>query len=218
MGNVSHAIARVLYEICINAQFPLHIWAVSMMYFHAFEEYTSEMDSETEDGEPTMGFKKEPSTTASVDQLMLGVTCMFLSVKANENYLNSASVPQMTSSRLSCVLDWAARVVLSYSDKSGHVSSEKLTRVKRRIKEFVPSVELTIMRIVGNSLVLDTAFSESNAEFSESQVAIFVEIYSSPVCLNHSAPDIFAFVNGLDCPQRAHSAISAAIDRYFIQF
>ena len=205
-----------MYEVCLTAQFPLHIWAASMMYFHAFQEYTSEQESEADEREDSLKERARDvnSTASSVDQLMLGITCLLLSVKANENFLNSAKVARIPSVRLAVILDCAARVVLSYAEKSKQVSSERLTKVKKRIKDFVPGVELTIMRIVGNSLVPDTAFSASEGEFSETEVALLVEIYSSIVCLNHSAADISSYVRG----QRGNAAIAAAIDRYFIQF
>lgn len=221
MVNDSHAIGRILYEICVSAQFPLHIWAVAMQYFHAFEEYTSEHESDVEETGEEYDKKDSSTRNSMVDKLILGVTCMLLSVKANENLLNSASVSRIPSLRLASILDWSAKVILAYYSTGQTVSSERLTKVKRRIKEFVPAVELTVMRVIGNSLVAESAFSIPDIghehEYSDSETSVLIEIYSSPVCLNHSPCDIAKFLKGT-CPENVFNAISTAIERYFIQF
>jgi hypothetical protein len=186
-----HAIGRLLYEIAINADLPRHVWAAAMMFFHAFEEYTI-----------------EHSTKERVSRIMVGVTCLVLSVKSNENYLVSKGSTLNPVLRLLGLLDSAARVVVSYT--ANQASSEKIVDTKKRLKEFIPVVELALMRVVGNSLVPDTAFLDPNLNNKED--ALLVEIYSSPVCLNFPAADILAFTRG----QRDNKAIGDAIEHFFL--
>jgi hypothetical protein len=185
---MSHSVGRLLWEISQDGGLPAHVWAAAMMYFHAFQEYT--LDSE------------------KIDSTMVGITCLALSVKANENYLKSQGSIVNPVHRLLGLLDSAARLVLSYSTNSA--STEKIVDTKKRLKELIPTVELAVMRVVGNSLVVETAFTETG--LSESELNILTEIYSSPACLNFPRDRIIDFVTARrDCPQ-----LRSAIEPFFI--
>ena len=186
-----HAIGRLLYEVAINAGLPLHVWGAAMMYFHAFDEYT--LDHPLKE---------------RVNRLMAGITCLALSVKANESYLVSRGSPLNPVHRLVSLLDAAARVVLAYT--TTQASSEKMVDTKKRLKEFIPIVELAVMRVVGNSLVPETAFQD-NLSIDEKTATILVEIYSSPICLNFPASDIVAFVLG----ERDNERIRKVVGHFF---
>ena len=194
-----HALGRIIYEIVETCNLPIHIWAVAMMYFHAYEEYSSEDDPD-HSGTPTF---KDP-----VKKLMLGITCLTLSVKSNENYLNS--LPQNTSpvSRIQAVVDSAARVVLSYVRKSS--STENIIKAKRLMKDMMPNIELAVMRIVGNSLLPPTAFM--GCPIGDKQKSLLLEIYSNPICLNHPPQDLRDWIEGRIIKQE----ISQAIGQFFI--
>jgi hypothetical protein len=191
MSNNHHAIGRILYEIATHAGLPLHVWAAGMMYFHAFEEYTIDY-----------------SPKERISRVMVGVTSLALAVKANESFIVSKGSTMNPVHRLLHLLDSAARVILSYTAQKA--SSEKIVEAKKRLKEFIPIVELAIMRVVGNSLVPETVFLENNID--QHTEAVLVEIYSSPVCLNFPPPDISSFARGT----KDNSSIREAIEKFFI--
>ena len=203
-----HAIARLVFETTTMAKFPLHIWATAMMYLHAFEECTAEREEDDETGKRS--HKELQAQPAKVEQLMLGITCLVLSVKANENYLNSLEPDRTTTARLAAVLDASARNILSYTAST--VPTERIVHTKRRLKDFIPATELSVMRVVGNSLVIDTAFSFMSALNSQT-TQILVEVYSSPIGLNFSAESLLKFANG-DATNR--QTIFRAINPFFL--
>jgi hypothetical protein len=133
-----------------------------------------------------------------------------LSVKANENYLNSLEPDRTTTARLAAVLDASASNLLSYTAST--VPTERIVHTKRRLKDFIPATELSVMRVVGNSLVIDTAFSLM-CELNNQTTEILVEVYSSPVCLNFSAESLLKFANG-DATNR--QTIFRAINPFFL--
>ena len=195
---MNHAIARIVYETAILTGLPLHVWAVAMMFFHAYQEYSYEQEPDDEQGNRY----DDP-----VNEAIVGITCLILSVKSNESYLNSKGLQSSPVQRLQSVLESAARVILSYTACA--VSTESIVQTKRKLKEIAPTVELAILRIVGNSLLPDTAFLH-NATDSE-QESVLIEIYSSPICLNFPADDFLDFVNGRGKTQ----AIPQALAHFF---
>jgi hypothetical protein len=204
----AHAVARLVYETGTFAKFPLHIWAVAMMYFHAFEECTAERENDEQSEK--RGARPAVVQAAKLEQLMLGVTCLVLSVKANENYLNSTEPERTTTARLAAVLDATARVILSYT--AGTVPTERIVQTKRRLKEFIPPTELSIMRVIGNALVPETAFSVSSVIMGAECTDLLVELYSSPVCLNFPASTLLHFASG---DQRTNAALLESVRPYF---
>jgi hypothetical protein len=175
---MNHAIGRLLYEITSYSRLPLHIWAVAMMYFHAFGEYADDQEQITEPRDKRLY------------KTMVGITCLTLAAKSNESYLVSQGLATSPTQCLLNLLDSTTRVMLSYTTNS--VSREKIVDTKRRLKEFIPTVELAILRVMGNSLVVETGFMETGLD--ETSTAVLMEIYSSPLCLNIHRNDISYFV------------------------
>lgn len=196
---MNHSVGRVLYEIAETCNLPIHIWAVSMMYFHAYEEYSSEQNTEN---------SETPNFGDPVKKLMLGITCLTISVKSNENYLNSQPIHISSVNRVQTVVDSAARIILSYTRKKS--STENILRAKRRVKDLMPNIELALMRIVGNSLQPSSVFLE--AEVGDKQKSLLLELYSNPICLNYPPHDLRDWVEGHTSKPELYDAIR----RYFI--
>ena len=176
--SVPHGVARLLLEVSRTATLPDHVWAVAMQYFFAFNEFTED-------------------ACERLEELMVGVASLVLSVKASENYLNSCSSEEANRSvtaRVSAVLDAAARVILAYAERGGEVSVESIIRLKRKLRELVPTLELNLMRVLGDALVIDSALA---TPVPDEVTEVLVEVYSSPVCLNFPPKSLLAFaVNG----------------------
>jgi hypothetical protein len=170
-----------------------------MMYFHAYEEYSSEQNTEN---------SETPNFKDPVKKLMLGITCLTISVKSNENYLNSQPIHISPVNRVQTVVDSAARIILSYTRKKS--STENILRAKRRVKDLMPNIELALMRIVGNSLQPSTVFLEAGV--SDKQKSLLLELYSNPICLNYPPRDLRDWVEGHISKQELYHAIR----RYFI--
>ena len=154
-GMTRHATARFVYEITASADLPMHIFGCAMMIYHGFMEYTK-----------------------SEESLIIGITCMTVAVKFNENYLNSFT--SLFKHRSSLVVDAAARVLLSYAKEADECSTEALTSVKREVQESVNAMELSVLKIIGNfGGSMKTAFSKDCDE------GYLVEVYSNPICLNY---------------------------------
>jgi hypothetical protein len=189
--SVAHGIARLLYEITINAEFPLHIWGVAMLFYFTFHEFTDDDSDE-----------KKSRSNIPLSELMLGVTALVLAVKSNENFLlcrTEAARNVGTHNRfVSLVLDSASRVIISYSSDN-QVSVEKLTKMKRKMREFIPQIELGLMRVIGNSLQPETVFG-CLPEINPGELSLLVEIYSSPVCLNFTPQELGKYVRNLAEP------------------
>lgn len=200
---MAHAIARLLLEIAQTASIPTHVWATAMLYFFAFCEYTQDIP-------------KTSSLTASLTDFLVGVSCLVLSVKANENFLFARMYRHGSDWRhagantfVSQVLDSAARVALSYISEN-EASIERIIKLKRKMRDFIPQLELDIMRVIGSSLQPESAFSDATS-VTESQTLI--EVYSNPVCLNFPPCVLKDFAKGR-CDHHMHLPISRSIDSY----
>jgi hypothetical protein len=168
------AVSRYLFEVSLGADLPPHVWACSMLYYHAYQEYSSDRDH------------NPVSASNFTNALVVGVSCLVLSVKANESYLNTMKPGINHVQRLQATIEAAARCTLSYTVSSA--STEKIVQLKRKLKDFVPVVELAIMRVIGNSLEPTTAFTQIRC--SQAQAAVLIEIYSNPLSLNYP-PEVF---------------------------
>ena len=140
-----------------------------MLYYHAYQEYSSDRED------------SPVSASHFTNALVVGVSCLVLSVKANESYLNTMKPGINHVQRLQATIEAAARCILSYTLSSA--SPERVVQLKRKLKDFVPVVELAIMRVIGNSLEPTTAFTQIRC--SQTKTAVLIEVYSNPVSLNY---------------------------------
>ena len=137
----SSVIGRLLFEISADCNLPPRIYACAMLMYHAFMEYVSE------DGDSGQSLQ-------DVDSVMVGITSLILSVKFNENYLNTVEKlhePTPTKSRSMRVIESAAHAIVSYSAgqvSSSGISTEQFVLIKERIKNGVS--EMSMLRIFGN--------------------------------------------------------------------
>jgi hypothetical protein len=155
-----------MYEISSDANLPPRVYACGMMMYHAFMEYIF--------GENPGEDFKDP------DCVIVGITCLILSVKFNEDYLNSVEVVTDAApikSRSIRIIDSAARAILSYGGSVSNLSTEQLIGVKDKLKSAV--CEMSILRILGNfatSIPLDSRIDSMSIDE-------LIETYSTPHCL-----------------------------------
>lgn len=162
----SSVIGRLLYEISADANLPSRVYACGMMMYHAFIEYICGEDS--------------PEGFQHADCVIVGITCLILSVKFNEDFINSVEVVSDTApvkSRSIRVIDSAARAVLSYGASEDSLSTEQLLCVRDKIKAVV--CEMSVLRILGNFATRIPIDKETDS-MSPQQL---IESYSTPACL-----------------------------------
>lgn len=200
---MAHAVARLLLEIAQTGSIPTHVWATAMLYFFAFCEYTQDIHNSL-------------SLPATLSDFLVGVSCLVLSVKANENYLltcmgdHGSDWGHAVANRfVAQVLDSAARVALSYVSEN-QASIERVIKLKRKMRDFIPQLELDIMRVIGSSLQPVTAFSVAT---SVTEAQILIEVYSNPICLNFPPCLLKDFAKGRS-DHHMHLSISSSLDSY----
>ena len=168
-------VSRFVYEISADCGLPSRIFACAMMLYHAFMEYVSEEDS-----------LQDP------DCLMVGITSVVLSLKFNENYLNTIEMnqdPIPAKSRSMRVIDSAARAIVSYGSaqsSSQPLTTEQLVLVKERVKLAVS--EMSMLRIFGNFATCVPVIPETD---KMTPVELVGE-YSTPQCLCHWSSKILS--------------------------
>ena len=128
-------ISRLVYEISADCNLDRRIYACAMMMYHAFMEYVSD------DG---LVYPKLHET----DCVVLGVTTLVLSLKFNENYLNTIeTASDVIKSRSMKVIESSARAIISYGG-TRDLTTEQFVCVKEKLKFAVS--ELSVLRIFGN--------------------------------------------------------------------
>ena len=163
-------VSRFVYEVSSDSGLPPRIFACAMMLYHAFVEYVSEEGS-----------------LLDADFIMVGITSLVLSLKFNENYLNTVieqvNDPVPSKSRSMKVIDSAARAIVSYgqSHNAKGLTTEQLVQVKEKIKAGV--CELSMLRIFGN---FSTSIPVVPGTDSMAPLDLVRE-YSSPQCLRRWA-------------------------------
>lgn len=158
--------ARFVYEVCMESKFPIRIYACAMMYLHAFNEYTSR-DEESQEEQRVSSFDSA--------KLVLAVTCLLLSLKANENYLNSTD--SSIRGRTTSLIEGASRVIFQYAHEQQNVSREEITQLRRTLRDAVSVTELTLLRVIGNSI--EFGLEEELTDDLET-----VDWFATPECLN----------------------------------
>jgi len=178
---MSIPIARLIYEINQDAGFPPYIYGYSMMLFHAFNEFVASERSQS-----------ATKSEEELDALVVGITCLILAVKFNEDHLNSVCLAtgrndgsihnRSLVSRSVQIVESAARAILSYQQSSPTTgySFEEFVGLKNKIKDMV--CEYTVLRIVGN---FATSAPVTRICIDHE---MFFRYYATPQCLNQPHP------------------------------
>ena len=156
---MSH-IARFICEVSIESNFPPRIFACAMKYFFAFQEFTGkEYDS---------------------SDIIMGITCLLVSVKANESLLNSSINNISSSGRTSLLIENSVRSILSYANKELMPTAELFCGTSKKVKESVARSELTLLRIIGNSF---DPLVACPSEWTQENTGGILAQFSTPACL-----------------------------------
>jgi hypothetical protein len=164
------AIPRLIFEINKNAGLHPFIYGYAMMMYHAYNEFVGAV----------------ATTNRDIDTLVIGITCLVLAVKFNEDYLNSTDLvlgkqkQGIRTSRSAKIFEYASRAVLAYGQKSSS-SFEEFISVKNRLRDSI--CEYSVLRIVGNYATCIPVVEDCHDEQK------YFSYYASPKCLNHPKPD-----------------------------